>query len=35
LSGTQDILLSALVSVANMALMVFAAHFVFKKADLK
>jgi len=35
LNGTQDILLSALVYVANMALMMFVAHFVFRKADLK
>jgi len=35
LNGTQDILLSALVSVVNIALMMFAAYFVFRKADLK
>jgi|GEM_PF-3050595 len=35
LNSLQDVLFSALVSVANMALMLFAAHFIFKKADLK
>ena len=35
LNGTQEILLSVLVSAANMALMVFVAHFMFKKVDLK
>ena len=35
LNGAQDILLSALVYVANIALLVFIAHFAFKKADIK
>jgi hypothetical protein len=34
-NSLQDVLFSALVSVTNMALMLFAAHFIFKKADLK
>jgi ABC-2 type transport system permease protein len=35
LNGTQDVLLSALVSVVNMALMLLVAHFAFKKVDIK
>jgi hypothetical protein len=35
LNSLQDVLFSVLVSVANMAIMVFAAHLIFKKADLK
>jgi len=35
LNGLQDVLFSALVSVTNMALMMFASYFIFRKADLK
>ena len=35
LISLHDAMFGALVSVTNMALMVFAAHFVFRKADLK
>jgi len=35
LDGAQDILLSALVYVANIALLVFVAHFAFKKVDIR
>ena len=35
LDSVQDVLFSVLVSAANVALMMFAAHFIFKKADLK
>jgi len=35
LNSTQDIWISALVSVTNSVLMVFAAHLIFRKADLK
>ena len=35
LNGTQDILFSVLVSVANIAVMLFVAYLVFRKTDLK
>jgi len=35
LNSLQDVLFSVLVSVTNITLMVFVAHFIFKKADLK